>query len=172
MTAPTDTESVLQSIKKVLQIPSEYTAFDIDVTMHINSVLSTLYQLGFGATDDQFVITDGNDTWANLFTGYKAVNMIQTYIGMRVKQIFDPFQTGFATTSYDAQIKELEWRINVAISSSPNIPTSSTPPTVPATIPESEIIWDLTGGKDFPQDAPYGARGIDLSNGSTWVKTE
>lgn len=120
MTAPSDTESILQSIKKVLGLPSEYTAFDLDIVMHINSVFSTLYQLGLGV-EDQFSITDGNDTWATMFTGYKGVATIKSYIGMRVKQIFDPFQTGFATDSYDKQIKEMEWRINVALSSAPNV---------------------------------------------------
>lgn len=126
MTAPEDKDSILQSIKKVLQIPSEYTAFDLDVVMHINSVFSTLYQLGLGTDDDQFEIEDGDDTWDTIFEGYKAVAMVKSYIGMRVKQIFDPFQTGFATTSYDNQIKELEWRINVANSSAPNVPETTT----------------------------------------------
>lgn len=168
MTAPEDKDSILQSIKKVLGISSEYDAYDIDVIMHVNSVFSTLYQLGLGV-EDQFSIEDANATWDDMFSGYKAVATIKTYIGMRVKQIFDPFQTGFATDSYDRQIKEMEWRINVAMSSIPNVESSETSST-PATIPQSEIIWDLTGGKDFPPDAPIGARGIDLNNGSTWVK--
>jgi hypothetical protein len=119
MTAPEDKDSILQSVKKALQIPSDYTAFDLDVTMHINSVFSTLFQLGLGA-DDQFEITDGNDTWDTIFVGIKGVAMIKSYIYMRVKQIFDPYQTGFATDSYDSQIKEMEWRIKVAASSTPN----------------------------------------------------
>lgn len=124
MTDPTlDKDSILQSVKKVLGIESEYTAFDLDIIMHVNSIFSTLFQLGLGV-EAQFEITDGTDTWDTIFEGYKGVAMIKSYIGMRIKQIFDPFQTGFATDSYDKQIKELEWRITAALSTAPNVPVS------------------------------------------------
>ena len=36
------TDNILTSIKKMLGIDAEYTHFDADVTMHINSAFSTL----------------------------------------------------------------------------------------------------------------------------------
>lgn len=41
-------ESILTSIKKLLGIAEEYTQFDNDIIMHINSVFTTLTQLGVG----------------------------------------------------------------------------------------------------------------------------
>ena len=42
--------SILTSIKKLLGIDESYTEFDIDIIMHINSVLMILNQLGVGPT--------------------------------------------------------------------------------------------------------------------------
>lgn len=50
------TESILVSIKKLLGIADEYTQFDTDIIIHINSVFSVLQQLGIGP-EDGFKIT-------------------------------------------------------------------------------------------------------------------
>ena len=113
---PADKDSVLQSTKKALGIAAEYDAFDLDITMHINSVLSTLHQLGVGLANDQHIISDGNDTWQTILTSQTNLNMVKSYMYLRVRQIFDPPATGFVTDSFDRQIKEFEWRITVAAS--------------------------------------------------------
>ena len=41
-------ESILTSIKKTLRITEEYTHFDHDIIIHINTVLMILHQLGVG----------------------------------------------------------------------------------------------------------------------------
>ena len=41
-------ESILISIKKLLGIAAEFTEFDADIIMHINSVFMILTQLGVG----------------------------------------------------------------------------------------------------------------------------
>ena len=51
-------ESILTSIKKMLGITEEYTHFDADLIMHINSVFVTLRQLGVGPKEG-FRIEDG-----------------------------------------------------------------------------------------------------------------
>jgi hypothetical protein len=116
----TDNDSVLNSVKKVLGIDSGYTIFDLDITLHINSVLSTLQQLGVGLTDDQAEIQDKNDTWDSILTTQKNLSMIKSYIYLRVRLLFDPPATGFTTDSFQRQIDQLEWRITVAASSVPN----------------------------------------------------
>ncbi len=40
--------SILNSTKKILGIDANYTAFDLDIITHINSVFSGLSQLGVG----------------------------------------------------------------------------------------------------------------------------
>ena len=42
------TDSILDTIKKMLGVDSSYDAFDIDIITHINSVFMNLFQIGVG----------------------------------------------------------------------------------------------------------------------------
>lgn len=105
-------DSILTDTKKVLQIDENYTAFDLDITLHINAVLSTLEQLGvipiFG-----FTITDKTQTWSDLLGGDPRLNAVKTYVYLRVRLLFDPPQTAHLVSSLAEQVKELEWRLTV-----------------------------------------------------------
>lgn len=104
--------SILRDVKKVLNIGPDDDAFDIDVMMHINSVFSTLEQLGLGPVGG-LMITDDSTTWDQFYGLDNRLNAIQTYVYLRVKLLFDPPQNSYHTTSIKEQIKELEWRLNV-----------------------------------------------------------
>lgn len=107
-------ESILNSIKKVLNLPADYDAFDQDIIMHINSAFSTLYQLGVGPLEP-FSIEDDTAVW-DAFTGGDArLNSVKTYISLKVRSVFDPPPTSFAVASMEKQIAELEWRLNVTV---------------------------------------------------------
>ena len=106
------TDSILDSVKKTLGLASDYTAFDVDVLMHINSAFSTLHQIGVGPADG-FAIEDKNPVWDDFLGGNKLMNPAKSYVYMRVRQLFDPPSTGYLVESYDKQIKELEWRLSV-----------------------------------------------------------
>ena len=54
--------SILTSTKKILGIDESYTAFDLDILTHINSVFSTLNQIGIGPANG-YMIEDATDTW-------------------------------------------------------------------------------------------------------------
>ena len=58
-------ESILTSIKAQLGIQEEYTAFDQQIVMHINSVLMVLKQLGVGPVAG-FVISDKTAIWRDV----------------------------------------------------------------------------------------------------------
>lgn len=106
-------DSILDSIKKLLGIESEYTQFDIDVMLHINSVFSTLNQLGVGPKSG-FRITGKDETWNDFISGDPAYySFLKSYIYLRVKLLFDPPQNSFAVESINNQVKEMEWRITV-----------------------------------------------------------
>lgn len=105
-------ESILTSTKKVLNLSEDYEAFDQDVIMHINSVFSTLNQLGVGP-DQGFMIEDATATWSAFFDGDPRLNHIKTYVYLRVRLLFDPPQIGHLVTALEKQILELEWRMNV-----------------------------------------------------------
>lgn len=103
-------ESILLSIKKLLGLDANYEPFDLDIILHINSVFSILCQLG---PFPVFRITGGSETWSDYLTLESNLEIIKTYIYMRVKQIFDPPTIGIVNESLNNLIKEYEWRINV-----------------------------------------------------------
>lgn len=117
--------SILMSIKKMLGIDPSDTAFDTDVIIHINSVLATLWQLGVGLEDSQIEVEDNTTLWTDLLTTQQNLTYVKTYVYLKVRIVFDPLATGFVTTSFENQIKELEWRIVVATSSYPNVPATA-----------------------------------------------
>lgn len=104
-------DSILDSIKKNLGIDPSYTHFDPDIILHINSVFSTLHQLGIGPVDG-FFIEDKSAEWDEFLNDAAPLNSVKTYITLQVKMIFDPPPTGYLVTAYKDQIKELEWRLN------------------------------------------------------------
>lgn len=105
-------DSILTSVKKVLNLAEDYEAFDSDVIMHINGVFSTLNQLGVGPSVG-FMIEDKVPTWGAFLGSDPRLNHVKTYVYLRVRLLFDPPSTGFLTTAIEKQIKELEWRLNV-----------------------------------------------------------
>jgi hypothetical protein len=105
-------DSILAVIKKLLGIPEDYTAFDVDVMTHINSAFSTLTQLGIGPAIG-FMIEDDSAVWADFLDTDVQLNPVKTYIALRVRQVFDPPTTSYVVAAFNEQIKELEWRLNI-----------------------------------------------------------
>lgn len=106
-------ESILQSIKKLLGITEEYTAFDADIIMHINSVFMILNQLGIGP-EKGFSISDETAIWSDyLPEDNKNFEAVKTYVYMKVRLIFDPPMSSAVIEAMKHSISELEWRLNV-----------------------------------------------------------
>lgn len=156
-------ESILTSTKKMLGIDEAYQAFDLDILININSVFSTLQQLGVGPPFG-FMVDDATATWADYIGANVAWNAVKTYVYLRVKLVFDPPATGFTLNAYERQITELEWRLTVSASSSDILVGAA-----PAIGKPS--IWNLTGLTDFPAEAPINAVGIDFITRQIYQKT-
>lgn len=107
-------DSILSTVKKSLGITDGYTHFDQDVVMHINSVLSTLYQLGIGPKGG-FQLSTGEETWSQILENDPRINFVKTYVCLRVRMLFDPPTAGPLIQAYNREIDELTWRINVAV---------------------------------------------------------
>jgi hypothetical protein len=105
-------DSILTSTKIALDLAPDYTAFDDRIVMHINSVFSTLNQLGIGPTEG-FMIEDESAVWGDFLTGNMHFNNMKTYMFLRVKLLFDPPGTSYLISMYERQIEQLEWRLNV-----------------------------------------------------------
>ena len=112
-------ESILTSIKKMLGIAEEYTHFDADLIMHINTVLSILTQIGVGPAEG-FSIKDESSVWVDFIPENSNLDLpairelIKSYVYMKVKLLFDPPLNSAVIESTNRIISELEWRIQVA----------------------------------------------------------
>lgn len=105
-------DSILNSIKKMLGIDSEYDAFDPDIIMHINSVFFILHQLGVGPAE-VFSISDEYSTWSD-FISDSNIEAVKSYVGLKVRLLFDPPTSTAVADSINKLIAELEWRLNLS----------------------------------------------------------
>ena len=105
-------ESILISIKKLLGIAADYTAFDADIIMHINSVFMILNQLGVGP-DTYFRIEDDLATWDEFITAEDKLDAVKSYIYLKVKLLFDPPLNSAIIEANKQIINELEWRLTI-----------------------------------------------------------
>jgi hypothetical protein len=106
-------DSILTSIKKLLGISKEYQHFDDDLIMHINSVFLVLTQLGVGPKDG-FFIEDDSAEWADFLEDPTKLQMVKSYMNLKVKLLFDPPLSSAVIEANNRLISEFEWRLNVA----------------------------------------------------------
>ena len=111
-------DSILLSIKKLLGMdPIEFTQYDTDLIIHINTIIEFLNQLGVDIPEG-FKINDENALWSDYlnkpeYNGIK--DSIKNYIYLRVRLVFDPSTNSSLLNSINDTIKELEWRIRTYI---------------------------------------------------------
>lgn len=105
-------DSILTTTKQTLGLIEDYTAFDQELIVHINSVLGTLNQLGIGP-EHGFAITDKTSTWDEFLGSDIRYNSVKSYMYLRLRLLFDPPSIGYVLTAMEKQKEELEWRINV-----------------------------------------------------------
>lgn len=105
--------SILDDVKTF--VTDEWNdAFDKELIMDTNLALMTLNQLGVGPKDG-FVITDNSATWNDFFGDRTDLGAIQSYVGLKVKLLFDPPSSSFVLDAMKQQLNEAEWRINVQV---------------------------------------------------------
>lgn len=109
-------ESILNSIKKLLNISSNVEVFDQDIALQINTALANLVQMGVGP-ENGYRINSASDTWAD-FVGQPTaennpllVENLKTYVFIKVKMMFDPPQNSAMIDAMERQAKEIEYRV-------------------------------------------------------------
>ena len=105
-------DNILSSTKKLLGIPTEETAFDSDIIMHINSVFMILNQLGIGPTNG-FTISDDYALWSDFIPDGQNLELVKSYMYMKVRLMFDPPSSSAVLSAMEKSISEFEWRLNV-----------------------------------------------------------
>lgn len=106
-------DSVLTTVKQMLGITKDYTAFDIDIIVHINSAFMTLNQLGVGP-EEGFTISGDKEAWNSFTRDPKLLEMSKLYVFYKTRLGFDPPTSSFVVEAIKNSIRELEWRLNVA----------------------------------------------------------
>lgn len=105
-------DSILTSVKKQLGITEEYEHFDADIIMHINSVLMILTQMGVGPKNG-FFIEDNTAIWDDFLQDDTQLEGVKSYVGLKVRLLFDPPASSSIMEAMNRMISELEWRLNV-----------------------------------------------------------
>ena len=103
--------SILNSVKTAIGLEPDYTEFDDDIIMHINSTFSILSRLGIGPKEG-FRIVDATTNWSSFYTDPR-LDGVKTYVTMRVRSIFDPPTTSFAINANVEVMKELEFTLQM-----------------------------------------------------------
>ena len=104
--------SILTTIKKMLGLEEDYTEFDTDIIVLINSALMTLTQLGIGPSSG-FLITSAEATWTSFLGTTIEFEGVKTYVYLKVKSIFDSSLSSSVLGSIKEQLTELEVRLNI-----------------------------------------------------------
>lgn len=107
-------ESILTTVKKACNVVEEYDAFDDVLIMYTNSVFFTLTQLGIGPPKG-FAIESEDEEWSQFLSEdeeYAAA--IPTYVGSKVRLMFDPPSNSTLLNALKQTVDEFEWRLNVA----------------------------------------------------------
>lgn len=110
-------ETILNTVKHALGgglVSYSDMAFDEPLLMHINSTFVILNQLGVGPKE--IFIADKSSTWDNFLSeSSENLNLVKSYLFLRVRLLFDPPSNSFITEAIKDQIKEFEWRLNVYV---------------------------------------------------------
>ena len=110
---PTPTASILNSIKReFIGIPENYTQFDVNLILLINSEFGVLNQRGVGPTTP-FKITGPTETWSQFFENKTYLEMAKELIGIKAKLTFDPPQSNAFIQTLKERATELEWRLQI-----------------------------------------------------------
>ena len=104
------TDSILDTVKTHCNVSADDTSWDGELIEDINAILSILPQLGIGS-DEGFTIENKSDEWSDFISGNPKIGLIKSYVGKRVRLLFDPPSNGQHLEALKAMISELESRI-------------------------------------------------------------
>lgn len=108
---------IIDTIKKMLGLSEDYSAFDTEILFFINSAIMDLSQLGVCSSNFQ-ITENGNETWDDLLSEYSdngLLNSAQEYIYLRTRLSFDPPNSGYVTNALKDRLTEATWRLRVQV---------------------------------------------------------
>lgn len=103
-------DTVLADVRKILGGEMVPNNFDPQIIIHINTVLAISDQLSDMLAKK---VVDKDTVWEDIIPNIEENEAIKSYVGLKVKKMFDPPTSSVLMTSLDENIRELEWRIGV-----------------------------------------------------------
>lgn len=100
--------TILEDVRKVIGGGSIDHYFDDQICMHINTEIFTLDQLGVVINH---VVVNDETKWAEVIPDIKEFEAIKTWLGLKVRLIFDPPTSSYVMESITSNLNELEFRI-------------------------------------------------------------
>ncbi len=101
-------DSILASVKQLLNVEQSITAFDAELIMHINAALAELIQSGIGP-DEGFLI-DENTEWSEFTEDARMISNSLEYVYCKTKLIWDPPANSFTCDALKSRAEECYWR--------------------------------------------------------------
>ena len=103
-------ESILNSVKAYLGLAKDYTPFDQQLMLLINSALADLVQIGI---EHNVEVHDDTAKWDDVFDGPDQ-SQVKTVVCIKTRLAFDPSDRSFVTASLERLLEEAVIRVNYA----------------------------------------------------------
>lgn len=107
-------DSILLTIKKLIGgvIDPDDDTFNVDLIIHINTVLTELLHMGIGTPG--FTVTSSEETWENFLGNYNSdlYSGVKSYVYFKVKNMFDPPTSSALKEAYAKELDEITWRLH------------------------------------------------------------
>lgn len=110
--SPKVEDTILGTIKKLIGIDYEYTKFDMDIILHINTAFSILSRIS-SVVKQGYRIIDNNNLWAEYTDDPELLSLVQEYLYEYCKIKFDPPTSSMVMEAMKESIKELEFSIEI-----------------------------------------------------------
>ena len=104
-------ENILTSIKTQLAIMPEDESYDRELLIFINAAIARLTQLGVGPVQG-FAVNEYTN-WSEFVTDITQTSMIEVYVYLKVKSLFDAPTNSSLAKHMEQQINEYEYLLKV-----------------------------------------------------------
>lgn len=105
-------ESILASIKPLVNVEEDDDSFDSDLISYINTAFALLRRVGVGPKEG-FIIADDTATWREFTEDKVTFALAKTYIEQKVRLEFDPSSLSSAVIeAMKRSNAEIEWTLN------------------------------------------------------------
>lgn len=105
-----ESNSILLTIKKLIGYDADYTVFDQDLILFINTRLARLVQLGIGPKEG-FKITSAEETWSQFTDDLMYLEPAKEYVYIKCKLVFDPPSNTSLINTLESIADEIEWQL-------------------------------------------------------------